>query len=147
MSEEELDFEYREILKSVRFIMIIVSVAVIFACPMTMLINFKVIGLTMYDDARLTAFAIYGAVAAGIGRFFCGYMIDKMGLTDCIRLICVFFWCTCGVFYWFREDLTVFYICYTAFYVGGGYFTTLYPMTGVAVYGLRQGAKLQAALG
>jgi hypothetical protein len=147
ISEDQLDIQYRQALKSARFIMIIVSVAVIFACPLTILINFKVIGLTMYDDEKLTAFAIAGAVSASFGRFFCGYVIDKMGLTDCIRLFCLFFWCTCGVFYCFREDLSIFYICYAVFYLGFGYYVTLFPMTGVAVYGLRQGAKLQAALG
>ena len=127
--------------------MIVVSVSVIFACPLTMLINLKVIGLTMYDDASLIGFAIYGAVAASCGRLLSGYMIDKVGLTECMRLFCLFFWFLCGIFYWFREDLSIFYICFTGFYLCFGYFVTLFPMTGVAVYGLRQGAKLQAALG
>jgi hypothetical protein len=79
ISEEQLDIQYREILNSVRFIMIIVSVAVIFACPLTMLIDFKVIGLTMYDDASLSSVAIFGAMSAASGRLLSGYMIDEMG--------------------------------------------------------------------
>jgi hypothetical protein len=99
MSEEQLEIQFRQIIKSARFIMIVVSVSVIFACPLTMLINFKVIGLTMYDDASLSSFAIFGAVSASFGRFFCGWVIDKIGLTECMRLFCLFFWCISGVFY------------------------------------------------
>ena len=79
MSEEQLEIQFRQIIKSARFIMIVVSVSVIFACPLTMLINFKVIGLTMYDDASLSRFAIVGAVSASLGRLLSGWMIDQMG--------------------------------------------------------------------
>jgi hypothetical protein len=59
--------------------MIVISVSCIAACPLTMLLNFKVIGLTMYDDASLSSFAIVAAVSASSGRLLSGYMIDEMG--------------------------------------------------------------------
>ena len=79
ISEEKLDVQYWKTLKSARFKMMVISVSCIAACPLTLLINFKVIGLTMYDDASLSRFAIVGAVSASLGRLLSGWMIDQMG--------------------------------------------------------------------
>ena len=76
---------FKETVSSMKFICLIIHMSVFFATIIFNNINYKSIGLQMYDDETLTSFSIVSAICSCLGRLFGGYTIDKLGFKSAIR--------------------------------------------------------------
>jgi len=141
MDEAQLDTEFKKIIKTPKFIFIIICCSLIFACPITNAINYKSIGLIDFDDRILTNFSMFFCFTTVFTRIMCGIIIDKFGLTKALKGYCICFMVTTVVFWMGKDNLIIFMSCYVIFFAGIAYFTTLYPITVVWVYGIQLGGK------
>ena len=145
-SNNEKD-EFRKLLFSSKFIGLIISMAVFLATVMVNHINYKVIGLTMYDDRTLSSFGIISTICTCVGRFFAGVIIDKLGFTRSFRIYLLVFMINLIQYYYFKHILVVFFFCFGIFNLSTGYVITTFSVSAVVIYGVETGAKQQMFIG
>jgi hypothetical protein len=147
LTDAELESKFSEVIRTFKFISILIAWPVIFAFPLLSCINLKVWGLVNFDDRTLTSFAIVFSIVPAMGRLVCGLIIDRFSLTLMIR-----FWATIYVvitvlFYFFEDNLWVFVLSFSMYFFGFAFYVTSWPVTVVYIYGVQLGAKLQVLLG
>ena len=86
LSDAELESKFSEVIRTFKFISILIAWPVIFAFPLLSCINLKVWGLVNFDDKTLTSFAIVFSIVPALGRLICGMIVDRFSLTLMIRI-------------------------------------------------------------
>ena len=138
---------FKEALFNPKFTILMISMSIIFGTITCNNINYKSIGLAMYDDRTLTSFGIVSTISTCLGRLFGGYLIDKLGLKNAMK--CLLATMTVALFFlqFFRNYLLVFFSCYAIIAFCTGFILTTFNCAIIIVYGVELGAKLQSFLG
>ena len=76
---------FKETVYSLKFIGCMIHMSLFVGTIALNNINYKSIGLLMYDDHTLTNFSIVSAICSCLGRLLGGYSIDKIGFKNSIR--------------------------------------------------------------
>jgi hypothetical protein len=105
LSDAELESKFSEVIRTFKFISILIAWPVIFAFPLLSCINLKVWGLVNFDDRTLTSFAIVFSIVPAVGRLVCGLIIDRFSLTLMIRLWATIYVVITALFYFFEDNL------------------------------------------
>ena len=76
---------FKETVLSMKYICLIIHMSIFFATIIFNNINYKSIGLQMYQDEKLSSFSIISSICSCLGRLLGGYIIDKLGFKSAIR--------------------------------------------------------------